>query len=153
VPDAAKLKQLEPFVSRRLAGLLRGALAYRERWIAEHPPEPGPSGGPPVISKPPFSDGALFSSLFEGPHRFTVGDVSEVGDTYRVNLELRYEPPGAKALVWTDVAIVVKENDRYVVDDVELLGDWPFGSHGLVSKMLHLPKHRGVEQGDAAVEP
>jgi hypothetical protein len=135
VPDERKLKQLEPLLSMRLLGLLHGALAYRERWIAEHPPEVG-SEGDLVVLKPPFVDGALFSSLFEGPTGFQVGRVTEVKGEYHVDLNLYYEEPPQPTFRWTDAAIVVREDDRFVVDDMELLGDWPFCSHGRVSEIL-----------------
>jgi hypothetical protein len=135
VPDEDKLKELEPFVSKRLMLLLHGALVYRERWIAEHPPEVG-SEGDLVVLKPPFVDRALFSSLFEGPTGFQVGRVTEVKGEYHVDLDLYYEEPSQPTFRWTDIAIVVRQDDRFVVDDMELLGDWPFCSHGRVSEVL-----------------
>jgi hypothetical protein len=135
VPDERKLKELEPFVSKRLQGLLHGAFAYRERWIAEHSTEPGPEGEP-VVLKPPFVDGALFSSLFEGPTGFTVGGVTEAKGGYYVDLNLYYDERSQPTFRWTDVAIVVEEADRFVVDDMELRGDWPFCYHGRVSEIL-----------------
>ena len=115
--------------------LLRKALAYREQWILDHPPEPGPEGIP-VILKPPFCDGMLFSSMFEGPTGFAIGRVVKSKGTYRVSVDQRYDERGQPTVRWTDVAVVVKEDDRYVVDDIELLGAWPFGYHGRVSDIL-----------------
>jgi len=135
VPDERKLKQLEPFASKRLLTLLRDALAYRERWITEHPPEPNPQGVS-ISMKPPFGDGVLFSSLFEGPTGFAVGRVAEGEGAYRVDLNLYYDERGQSTFRWRDVVIVVREADRFVVDDMELLGDWPFGYHGRVSEIL-----------------
>jgi hypothetical protein len=135
VPDAARLQQLTPFLTKRFLKLLHGALEYREQWITAHPPEPGPDGVP-IVLKPPFVDGALFSSLFEGPTGFRIGRVVKAGQAYRVELKCHYDAPGQPAFRWTDVLVVVKEDNRFVVDDVELLGDWPFASRGRVSEML-----------------
>ena len=135
VPDREKLKTLEPFISKSLAQLLRVALDYRERWIKEHPPELG-SDGVQVVLKPPFTDGVLFSSLFEGPTGFQVGRVTEVNGEYHVDLDLYYDEESQPTFRWKDIAIVLKEDDRFVVDDMELLGDWPFCSHGRVSEIL-----------------
>jgi hypothetical protein len=43
--------------------------------------------------------------------------------------------PKAK-VEWTDAVYVVKEDNHFVVDDMEFRGTWAYGNHGLLSKGL-----------------
>jgi hypothetical protein len=51
---------------------------------------------------------------------------------------LEYTDPGAKpqTVRWHDRAILIQENRKWVVDDLELLGEWPFGAKGKLSDIL-----------------
>ncbi len=48
-----------------------------------------------------------------------------------------------KPFAWTDAVIVIKEDGRFVVDDMEFLGDWPYDNHGLLSKGIEATKKIG----------
>jgi hypothetical protein len=133
LPEENQLKRLSPFTSKRLSGLLRDALAYREKFIKDHP------AAPPIIIKPPFSDGDCFSSVAEGAKSFTLGKSQKTAAGFRLELRLTYfdaTRPEEKPFEWTDAIIVIKEYDRFVVDDMEFLGTWPYGNHGTLSKNL-----------------
>jgi hypothetical protein len=140
LPEEGQLKNLSPSLSKRLTGLLQDALAYREQFTKEHPPKTNKEGVPPTFFKPPFIDGDCFSSNIEGAKRFTPGKSEKTATGYRIELRLTYfdsTRPDEKPFEWTDAVIVIKEDDRFVVDDMEFLGTWPYGNHGSLSKMLH----------------
>jgi hypothetical protein len=139
LPDDNELRQLAPLMSKRLTALIRDALAYQAQYIKEHPPKHLSDNAPPIIYKPPFCDGDFFSSMVEGASSFRVGKAYRRDRDYNVDLHLKYIDllnPKEKPIEWTDSAIVVKEDNRFVVDDMEFLGVWPYGNHGLLSKIL-----------------
>jgi hypothetical protein len=135
VPDENNLNFLAPSMSKRLTTLFRNALAYKKQFIKEKLPNDGMLIGQ---YKPPFSDGDCFSSSFEGATKFTIGKSTKIANKYRIDLHLEFDDtirPG-KPIAWTDAIYVIKKNDRFVVDDMEFLGTWDFGNHGLLSEML-----------------
>ena len=83
-------------------------------------------------------EGMLFFSLFEGADRYTkiTREPAEKPVSFLVDLE--YTDPGAKpqTVRWHDRAILIQENRKWVVDDLELLGEWPFGAKGKLSDIL-----------------
>jgi len=85
--------------------------------------------------KPSFTDGDLFSSLFEGPTRYEVLVADTSGPPYRVPVRLTYDG-ATPAVSWTDTALVVRENDRLVVGDIVFGGAWAFGNKGSLRKGL-----------------
>src|SRR5262245_51535624 len=75
LPSAQQQRTLSPYLSERLKTLITRARAVQDRAMREHPDE-----------KPPWADGCLFASLFEGPRRFKVSRVSPQTDgSFRVD--------------------------------------------------------------------
>jgi hypothetical protein len=140
LPQESELKRLFPLISKRLTGLIQAALAYREQYIKDHPDEKGKEGLPPIIHKPPFSDGDCFSSNVEHATSFKLGEAEKIPSGFRVKLRLAQIDtiqPNEQPFEWTDAVIVIREDDRFVVDDMEFLGTWPYGNHGSLSKRLN----------------
>jgi hypothetical protein len=139
-PSLSELDQLAPHMSKHLMKLFLDAKDCIIQFEKDHPPEPMPNGLPPVIYKPPFSGGSIFSSNAEGATSFRTGKSTKNGDKYRVDLHLTYvdATPGSnhKPFQWIDAVYVIKEENRFVIDDIEFLGTWPYGNHGLLSKMI-----------------
>lgn len=127
LPRGRQLATLRPFLSNRLYRLIVAAGRYDGQFARRHPDE-----------KPPFVDGDFFTSNIEGATRFTVGAAKKHRAGYRVSISFEYRDPQAasKPLRWDDAVIVVRERGRFVVDDVEFLGDWQFGNRGLLSRIL-----------------
>ena len=144
MPDENELRRLAPFISTRLTALLRDALTYREQFIKDHPPKRTKEGYL-IHDKPPFIDGDCFSSNVEGVTKFTIGKLRESNGKYRIDLNLIYidKMSPNKPFAWIDAVIVIKEDGRFVVDDMEFLGDWPYGNHGLLSKIIEPSKKIG----------
>ena len=121
LPTAAQQKELAPYLSRRLLALMDAARAYQEKEAKAHPDE-----------KPPFVDGCLFASLFEGPKAFKVGTAVADGAASKVKVHFTAE----EGVAWDDEVVVIKEEGRYVIDDVLLSGIGQFNPPGRLSTNL-----------------
>ena len=127
---------LAPLLSAELTGLLQPADAARTAARAAAPTE-----------KPPFTDGDLFSSLFEGPTAFTVGKAvsaaaapgGRLGDLQvPVDLVHTIDPAagGGEPATWTDTVLLREENGRFVVADIAFGGGWDFANKGTMIAAL-----------------
>jgi len=128
LPSERQMKELAPFLSARLLELFEEARRYQAEYEKENPDY-----------KPPFADGDLFSSLFEGPSTFAVGPVETLADgRTQVTVEFSRVDPAAEggAIRWKDAVLLVREKDRFVVDDVLFLGNWAFKSGDRLTTVL-----------------
>lgn len=127
-PTAEQRTELAPLLSAELIGLLERADAARTAARAAAPME-----------KPPFTDGDLFSSLFEGPTAFTVGEPQTgAAGEWRVPVTLTYST-GAKdekPAEWTDTVVLREESGRFVVTDIAFGGSWDFANKGTMLEAL-----------------
>jgi Protein of unknown function (DUF3828) len=121
LPTSAQQKTLSPYLSHRLLGLMDAARAYSEQAAKAHPDE-----------KPPFVDGCLFASLFEGPKSFKLGAAVAEGQGTKVKVHFTAD----QGVAWDDEVIVIKEDGRYVIDDVLLSGIGQFNPPGRLSTNL-----------------
>lgn len=127
-PTAEQRTELAPLLSAELIDLLERADAARTAARAAAPME-----------KPPFTDGDLFSSLFEGPTAFTVGEPQTgAAGEWRVPVTLTYST-GAKdekPTEWTDTVVLREESGRFVVTDIAFGGSWDFANKGTMLEAL-----------------
>lgn len=126
-PNSTELAAMRPWLSAELVRLLQQADSTRTAEMAAHPDE-----------KPPFVEGDLFSSLFEGPGMFATKDNEVTGSAdsgYKVPVHFTYtdQSTGQK---WTDTVIVISEGGKLVVSDVRYGGTWGFANHGTLVTML-----------------
>lgn len=121
LPTAAQQKALAPFLSRRLLGLMDAARAYQEQAQKADPDD-----------KPPFVDGCLFASLFEGPRTFRIGRTVADGQGWKVQVHFSVD----QGVAWDDEVLVTREDGRYVIDDVLLSGVGQFNPPGRLSRNL-----------------
>lgn len=125
LPDKEQEVAMTPLLSKHLLGLMDEARSYQEDFRRRFPDE-----------KPPWVDGCLFASLFEGPTRFEISDVVANSDgTSTVNVHFWRE-----ASDWEDAVIVRKEANNFVIDDFLMSGAGPFNPPGRLSEQL---KYRG----------
>ena len=127
-PTAEQRTELAPLLSAELIGLLERADAARTAARAAAPME-----------KPPFTDGDLFSSLFEGPTAFTVGEPQTgAAGEWRVPVTLTHSTgaTGAKPTEWTDTVVLREESGRFVVTDIAFGGFWDFANKGTMLDAL-----------------
>jgi len=117
-PSPEELDALTPWLGEELERLLVQARTVHD---LERERAPG--------EKPPFNDGDLFSSLFEGPTVFDVGRARADGRGWRVPVAFTHVAPGGST-DWTDTVIVAKEAGGWVVVDLIYGGDWDFAMRG-----------------------
>ncbi len=127
-PTEEELRRLAPLLAADLTELLRLARALRDAAATLAPGE-----------KPPFADGALFTSLFEGASDFTVVRDSLVRDPrgvvpddyadHLVTVRFTHAAPGDTAR-WEDQVLVTRSGNRWVVADVRYGGRWDFAAQG-----------------------
>lgn len=75
--------------------------------------------------KPPFIEGDLFSSLFEGAQSARAVSAQPDQDRVVVSLDRSYGQ-GADQVQWQDRAVLKRVGDRYLLDDIEYGGSWAF---------------------------
>ena len=135
-PTDAQRLTLAPLLTAELTGLLQRADAARSAARVAAPGE-----------KPPFTDGDLFSSLFEGPTAFAVGKAvsaatapdGRLGDLQvPVDLVHTIDPAagGGEPTTWTDTVLLREENGRFVVADIAFGGGWDFANKGTMVASL-----------------
>ncbi len=126
-PTPEQLRALQPFIADTLARLLGAADSVRSADKRAAPSE-----------KPRFTDGDMFSSLFEGATTVTPQRAVGTGDTVRVIVRLsndQQKPP----VVWSDTAIVVRQRGEWRLLDLHFGGTWEFGPHGSLLHQLSPP--------------
>lgn len=142
-----ELQARRRFLSRRLYERYAAAIRRQEDWIRRHPDRPSPDGGPPVIHKPPCVEGGdWFDSLFEWP-----GNVESTTDDPVLKIEpvrtdsrrpntwhvaVRFSFDTKPVVEWIDTVVVVREDERFVIDDVIYSGKALFYRSGRLSRML-----------------
>ncbi len=127
VPTRKNIDRLSPFISAEFRSLLLDARSTEDKHFKKT-----------KNSEPPLVEGSLFYSLFEGADKYSCikSEPDKETVSYLVNLEYR-DPNGKHEIVkWQDRAILIKENNRWVVHDLELLGKWQFGAKGKLSEIL-----------------
>ena len=123
-PTAAELERIAPFLSDTLTALLKAARTLHDREAQQHPDD-----------KPPFAEGDLFSSLFEGADSFTTVPDSVAARNQRVVVMFMYKR-GGKPYTWTDTVIIAKKKRHDVIDDIAYGGAGEFGNHGQLRATL-----------------
>lgn len=125
LPDDKQMKSLEPLISSDLKDLFVAARKIQDEYIREHPDE-----------KPPWGDGDLFSSLFEGAQSFRIGRVSLRGNRAEVPVQLTYRQ-GGSTTSWSDVLILVRNDKQWLVSDILMKGEWAFKSGSSLRSILN----------------
>ncbi len=127
VPSRKKIDRLSPFISADFRNNLLGARCAEDKHFQK-------TKG----SEPPLVEGSLFFSLFEGADKYTSikPEPDKQPVSYLVNLEYRDPYDKHEIVKWQDRAILIKENNRWVVHDLQLLGKWQFGAKGKLSEIL-----------------
>ena len=127
VPEPAALDALRPFMTDTLVQLMQRAHAARDSVRALVPRE-----------KPPFVDGELFASLFEGYTETRPQATRVVG--YSALVIIAFTNDSQQPTVrWTDTVVVVRERGRYVVADLRYGAGWEFAAHGRLRAALSYP--------------
>lgn len=123
LPDDEQMARLAKLISPDLLDQLNHARAQQALDFSRH-----------QGSEPPLVQGALFFSLFEGAQEVIAIKPADQPLTWVVTLGYGH---GADAFEWTDIARVVQVNGRWMVQDIEFMGQWDFARSGwLIDALL-----------------
>jgi hypothetical protein len=118
LPNDAQMQTLAPLLSDPLRQSLDAARAWQRGEIERLQREGSED-------KPPFIEGDLFGSLFEGAQSTRAVAVSEADGRIVVTLDRSYGGDQDR-VVWQDRALLVRVGDGFRLDDVEYGGEWAF---------------------------
>lgn len=124
LPQKEDWLALQPRVTAELATAILGAQAEQADFIKKNPDE-----------KPPWIEGDLFSSLFEGPQKFTIGQAKVTGNLAEVPVTCTHTE-GGDTSKWTDTLVLRKTAAGWQLDDVRYGGTWDFASTGTLKQSL-----------------
>lgn len=126
VPDDKQREQFRLLVSTELNGLLTDAAAAEAAYAKETKGE-----------SPPLVEGDLFTSLFEGAESYNIGACAIDKEPASCVADLTYTDQRDKSkVVWQDRIYLVRENGKWLVDDIEFLGTWEFMHKGRLKNLL-----------------
>ncbi|MBB5391470.1 MULTISPECIES: DUF3828 domain-containing protein [unclassified Herbaspirillum] len=111
LPPADELRQYQPLVSRALYTLLTQAEAADVRYHT-------------MVGNqaPPIVEGDLFTSLYEGATSFSVKSCDSDDQRSSCQVAFEYKKDGA-AEAWNDKILLVREDNRWRIDDIEFIGN------------------------------
>ena len=126
IPDKKQHEQFAPVLSTALNGLLSDAAAAEESYAKATKGE-----------SPPLVEGDLFTSLFEGAESYTIGACTQERDAGSCLIDLTYTDQRDKSkVVWQDRLYLVRDSNKWLVDDIEFLGTWEFMHKGRLKELL-----------------
>ena len=114
LPTEEQMKQLGPLLSKELNNLIAAARKEQQKFIKDNPDE-----------KPPFIEGNLFGSMFEGMHSFSLGQPAFNDEKASIPAYLEYRE-GQTVVKWIDVIVLEKAGEQWLVADIFLNGPWDF---------------------------
>ncbi|MCD6027745.1 MAG: hypothetical protein K0R08_2264 [Solimicrobium sp.] len=120
------MKTARQFLSPELICLLDRARIYRDRFTKKFPTD-----------KPPFIEGDMFTSVFEGANRYTQKSVKLIGDNAIVQLRF-YHDQGMKidGKGWQDSVLLRQKNNQWRIADIKYDGKFDFGNSGSLRQNL-----------------
>jgi hypothetical protein len=126
IPDKKQHDEFAPALSAALNGLLSDAAGAEESYAKATKGE-----------SPPLVEGDLFTSLFEGAETYAIGACTHDGDAASCLIDLAYTDQRDKSkVVWQDRLYLVRDGNKWLVDDIEFLGTWEFMHKGRLKDLL-----------------
>ncbi len=114
LPDVKQAKLLALYLSQDLQQLIKAAREKQTKFIKEHPDE-----------KPPWIEGDMFSSSFEGSHGYHIGTPMMQDKRAEVPIHLFYRD-GKKMIRWSDTLVLTRASKGWVVADLLYKASWDF---------------------------
>jgi hypothetical protein len=118
LPDDTQMRALAPLLSDELRQSMEAARSWQKGEIERMQREGS-------TDKPPFIEGDLFGSLFEGTQSTRAVAVSEADGRILVTLDRSYGND-VDRVQWQDLAVLVRVDAGFRLDDIEYGGDWAF---------------------------
>lgn len=124
VPDAEMRAKLRPVISPDLDSLLAQAAEAERRHTARTNNE-----------EPPYLQGDIFSSLFEGATGYEIADCDEKNERL-IECKVQLVHDGEEPVQWKDRVMLAPSGDVWLVDDIAYGGGWDFAPKGNLKDML-----------------
>ncbi|GEP45345.1 hypothetical protein BGE01nite_46360 [Brevifollis gellanilyticus] len=118
LPSEEQMKKLSGLLTPGLHAAILKARAEQQEQIKKHPDD-----------KPNWIEGDLFGSLFEGVTQWELGSAffaPGVDGTVKVNLT--YQEATEKPTKWTDILVFKQREEKWLLDDIRMGGEWAFKS-------------------------
>ncbi len=126
LPNEAHIHTLKNYISIELQSKLENARKVQAEFIQKNNNK----------MKPPYIDGNMFGSLYEGINKFKFGKHVVDKDIIVIPVYLEYSQ-GNDRIEWIDILILKKQKDIWVVHDIKYCGTWAFKPSG--SLLSNLP--------------
>jgi hypothetical protein len=118
LPTAAQLQRLSSCLTPELVAIFERARFLQQEQMKRHPED-----------KPHWIEGDLFSSLFEGVSSWTLEEVFSAPTVdATVQVQQTYSEPNPEPVTWTDTLVFKKREQKWLLDDIRMGGDWAFKS-------------------------
>lgn len=124
LPQGGDWRRLRPLLSSDFAAVVAGAQVAQAAQRRAHPDE-----------KPDWIEGDFFSSLFEGPQTWQVGQPHIQAWRATVPVVCSY-CDGSNVVRWTDTFHLIEDEGRWRLDDVSFGGTWDFANKGSLKEAL-----------------
>ncbi|CAN5497354.1 hypothetical protein BH10ACI3_BH10ACI3_08810 [soil metagenome] len=124
LPDKAQIEEITPFLAADVISLIKRDLKKQAAFIKKHPDQ-----------KPPWIEGDLFSSLFEGRTGYEIGKTRTKSGTREVDVMLSYKD-GTNIEKWKDTVVLKKFGGRWFVTNILFKGSWQFKSGSSLLNVL-----------------
>jgi hypothetical protein len=129
MPSAAEIALMAPHLSRELRTLLSEVSADYSRSAA------------PSQSERTIENGDWFTSMFDGPTSLIVGDIESKGTQHIVSVRFT-SAKQLPAVNWRDRVVVIEEEGRHVIANVQYENHWGFKDDATLLQVLKDPKAR-----------
>ena len=124
LPEQGLRARLKPVITPSLDALLAGAVAAERRHLFRTRNQ-----------EPPYVQGDLFSSLYEGPTVYRIGTCHNDDGMVECEVHLTHDVPGAH-IAWTDRIRLIQQGERWLVDNIVYGGEWDFALKGTLRRTL-----------------
>jgi hypothetical protein len=126
VPREKEMVKLRPYLSKALDQNLKQARQAEQQYQKAN-----------RGAVPPLIEGDLFTSLFEGATAFRLISCEVRKDVASCGIEFTsINPADRSPFKWQDKVHLVLESRRWLIDDVEYLGNWEFMHKGRLKTVL-----------------
>ena len=132
IPTIERMKSLSPYLSNSLLNGITQARACNDDYFRLHPKND-------VKAPLEWLEFGLFSGADDrsGPHTFQIEKARSWEDgSIRVNIRLTEGIPPEKPWTWEVAAIVIREDGRFVINDVVFLKDKDVDAENRLSEIL-----------------
>jgi hypothetical protein len=114
LPTTIQMKSLAPLFSQEILNMIAADRVQQTKFIKEHPGE-----------KPPWIEGDLFSSLFEGATSYSLGKPGVEKGRAVIDVHLIYKYK-SDATEWTDTIALTQVKGKWVISDILFKGNWAY---------------------------